>query len=158
MFIPYRVDAPMQRLPWTNFVLIFVTCAISIYFFVTGMDDNPAFDYFLLQPDHLKFTQLAGSVLIHAGYLHLIGNMFFLWVFGNAVNAKMGHLGYLGLYFGTTIFASIIWCLFGTHDTFMGIVLPMRANALGASDAIMGVIGAFLVLYPGMMFRLAISF
>ena len=148
MFIPYKVDVPMQRWPLANFALILGTSAISIYFFATGMEDNPAFDYFLLQPDQFKFTQLVGSALVHADIIHLLGNMLFLWTFGNAVNAKMGHLGYLGLYFGTAIFASIIWCFFGPHASILGIALPMRASALGASGAIMGVIGAFLVLYP----------
>ena len=71
------------------------------------------------------------------GVLHLLGNLLFLFTFGNAVNAKLGHLPFLALYFGSGAFAGLAWLLLGS-----------RVPVLGASGAIMGITGAFLVLYP----------
>jgi membrane associated rhomboid family serine protease len=69
--------------------------------------------------------------------VHLLGNMYFLWLFGNAVNARLGHWQYLALYFLTGIVANLAMLWFGPHEP-----------SLGASGAIMGIMGAFLILYP----------
>jgi membrane associated rhomboid family serine protease len=73
---------------------------------------------------------------MHDNILHLLGNMMFLWVFGNAVCAKFGNLQYLGLYLLFGLFAAI------SHTIFIG------TQAVGASGAINGIVGAFLILYP----------
>jgi len=159
MFIPWKVDVPMVRWPIANWVLIGVTIAISVGMFVPLNEwyeqqgpeelqaliraingpshDTSAVDYFLLQPRNFHVTQLFGSVLIHADIVHLLGNMLFLFVFGNAINAKLGHWQYLALYFGIGIIEGLVWLAVGPGNP-----------ALGASGAIMGVIGAFLLLYP----------
>src|SRR5207237_716498 len=69
--------------------------------------------------------------------LHLFGNMLFLFVFGNAINAKLGHLAYLAAYLGIGALESVVWL----------VMLPGDAT-LGASAAIAGIAGMFLVLYP----------
>src|SRR5262249_49516641 len=66
-----------------------------------------------------------------------LGNMIFLFVFGNAVNAKLGHFWFLGAYFLLGAFAGLGWLLLGKG-------LPM----IGASGAIMGIVGMFLILFP----------
>ena len=81
MLVPIGVDVPMTR-PWVNYAIVAVTSVVSILCFY----------------DEGLFKSLATfgtSCLVHAGYWHLIGNMLFLWVFGNAVNYKFGHLGTL---------------------------------------------------------------
>lgn len=82
--------------------------------------------------------QFVTYALFHAGLFHLFGNMLFLFVFGNAVNAKMGHAVYASFYVLFAIIAGIAWYLVPGGGFF----------ALGASGAVMGVIGCFLVLYP----------
>jgi membrane associated rhomboid family serine protease len=73
----------------------------------------------------------------HAGLLHLFGNMLFLFVFGNAINAKLGHAGFLASYLGIGVLAHLVFLAFSAVQA-----------CLGASGAIMGMCGMFLVLYP----------
>jgi hypothetical protein len=76
-------------------------------------------------------------MFLHANWMHLISNMIFLWVFGNAVNDRLGHAGYLAFYLGGGVFAAMGFLL-------LGATAPM----LGASGAISAVTGAYLVLLP----------
>ncbi len=89
-------------------------------------------------PLRVLFTPIT-AMFIHGGWLHILGNMIFLWVFGDNVEDAMGHVGYLLFYMLAGIAAATaqIWA-----DT--SSVLPM----VGASGAIAGVLGAYLVLYP----------
>jgi membrane associated rhomboid family serine protease len=153
MFIPYQVDVPMQRWPIANWVLIGLTILISLAMFrpqaewaqnakigmLPGLtpSDSAAVDFFLLQPDDFHVPQLVGNVFIHADFLHLAGNMLFLFIFGNAVNAKLGHMKYVLLYLGAGVMESLAWIAVGP-----------KSPCLGASGAIMGIVGAFLMLYP----------
>jgi len=79
------------------------------------------------------------SMFLHGGWLHLIGNMWFLWVFGNNVEDSMGHARYLAFYLLCGLAAA-------AAQTFVspGSILPM----VGASGAISGVMGAYVILYP----------
>ena len=82
---------------------------------------------------------LVTSMFIHGGLLHLAGNMMFLWVFGGNLEARLGHIWYLLFYFATGILAAVC------H----GVVEPASTIPLvGASGAIAGVMGAYLMLYP----------
>jgi membrane associated rhomboid family serine protease len=84
------------------------------------------------------FTPLT-SMFMHGGWFHLIGNMWFLWVFGNNVEDSMGHLRYLGFYLLCGIAAAATQTLVNPSSA-----IPM----VGASGAISGVMGAYIVLYP----------
>jgi membrane associated rhomboid family serine protease len=78
-------------------------------------------------------------MFMHGGWFHLIGNMWFLWVFGNNVEDSMGHLRYLGFY---------VLCGLGAAAA-QTMVNPASAIPMvGASGAISGVMGAYIVLYP----------
>jgi membrane associated rhomboid family serine protease len=122
MLIPIGVDVPMTR-PWVNYAIVGVTSIVSVFAF---------YDVELLK----SLAMFGTSCLVHAGYLHLIGNMLFLWVFGNAVNYKFGHLGYMALYAAAAMAAD------ASHLIFHG------GMVVGASGAIYGVMGAFLVFFP----------
>ncbi len=144
--IPLTVDVPMKRLPWANWGLILATVVISLaipYVPGQGLALFPAehsssdLSPLVLQPEHFAPYQLVTSLFQHAGLLHLIGNMLFLFVFGNAVNAKLGHLGFLAAYLGIGALESLVWLAVGGGRP-----------CLGASGAIMGMCGMFLVLYP----------
>jgi membrane associated rhomboid family serine protease/DNA-directed RNA polymerase subunit RPC12/RpoP len=87
----------------------------------------------MLRGWHLK--GLLGYMWLHGGLLHLIGNMWFLWIFGNAVCAKIGNLVYLPLYVLLGVSAGVTHLLAGFDI------------AVGASGAIMGVVGMYLVLF-----------
>lgn len=79
---------------------------------------------------------LFGHMWLHGGIVHLLGNMLFLWIFGNAVCAKIGNFRYLPIYLGLGVIAGI------SHLIFAG------GNALGASGAIYGIVGMYLVFFP----------
>jgi membrane associated rhomboid family serine protease len=86
---------------------------------------------------HFRAWQLVSYQFVHADFWHLFGNMLFLFCFGNAVNAKLGHLPFLGLYLGCGAFAGLVWLMLGEGGALVG-----------ASGAIAGITGAFLILYP----------
>ncbi|HTE85336.1 MAG TPA: rhomboid family intramembrane serine protease, partial [Dehalococcoidia bacterium] len=89
--------------------------------------------------DQSEILHLLTSMFIHGGWLHILGNMIFLWVFGDNVEDAMGHVGYLLFYLLCGVGA-------GLGQVFAD---PTAAvPAVGASGAIAGVLGAYLVLYP----------
>ncbi len=87
----------------------------------------------------LTWEALFTSMFMHGGWMHLIGNLWFLWIFGNNVEDSMGHLRFVLFYLVTGLAAALahIW-------TDPGSTIPM----VGASGAISGVMGAYVVLYP----------
>jgi membrane associated rhomboid family serine protease len=162
MLVPYNVDVPMERYPVANWALIVVTILVSIGLMIGGrpklkhqLDDVEGFqDYHKLKNaieervergppvgcldrEHFHWWQLFTYTMTHADPFHLAGNMIFLFCFGNAVNAKLGHGTFLGLYVLLGAVAGGAWLALG-QGTYL----------LGASGAIMGVVGLFLVLYP----------
>ncbi len=135
MFFPYAVDVPMERRPWANWLIIAGTIVACAYAFSQG----EAYDDILTlqRGEDFHWYQLVGSLIGHADWGHLLGNMYFLYLFGNAINSKVGHLYYPLLYMGIGIIEGLVWLMVGSGW-----------GTLGASGAIMGIIGAFLVMYP----------
>ena len=90
-------------------------------------------------PAKSVYATLLTSLFLHDGWLHILGNMLFLWIFGNNVEDVMGHVPFLAFY---------LFC--GVFSTFAHVaVYPNSINPLlGASGAISGVLGAYLLLYP----------
>lgn len=131
MFIPYRVDVPMRRWPIANFVIIGLT--IVAFFWQQTLSDDQL-QGLVLNGWNLK--GLFGHMWLHGDVIHLLGNMLFLWVFGNAVCAKVGNIVYPLLYLAGDLAATFL------HLVFDG------GPAIGASGAINGIVGAYLVLYP----------
>jgi membrane associated rhomboid family serine protease len=137
MLIPLKANVPADRPPWANAAIIAATVIISIW----ALNDHGVLwslagfreDFRQTQP--LLLSALT-STLVHGGVLHLLGNMLFLWIFGGAMNYKFGHLGYLGLYVFSAVVAGM------AHYALRG------GPAVGASGAINGVMGAFLVFFP----------
>jgi rhomboid family protein len=92
----------------------------------------------VVDPDHEWFTPLT-SMFLHGGWFHLIGNMWFLWLFGNNVEDSMGHVRYFIFYLLSGVAAAVTQTIVNPTSA-----LPM----VGASGAISGVMGAYIVLYP----------
>jgi len=158
---PYQADVSMQRWPLANWAVIAVTVVLSVaarslpgevYLQLAHWTGNPAAAAErinaqagtpVIDPNTLKeygfhAWQLVTSAFLHGGTWHLLGNMIFLFVFGNAVNAKIGHLPYLGLYLAYAAVTGAAWHLSPGNGLL----------CIGASGAIMGVAGMFAVLYP----------
>ena len=154
MILPYCVDVPFDRRPWANWIIIAATCLVSVTCLLDqglfdalalGRRDVPAYMRPLLRirPERLesyptKFDPhtYVTYAFVHAGLLQLAANMYFLFFFGNAVNCKLGHVGYTLAYLALAVGAAAI------H------VLTRGVPAAGASGAICGVLGLFAVLFP----------
>ncbi|HUT01536.1 MAG TPA: rhomboid family intramembrane serine protease [Phycisphaerae bacterium] len=134
MFIPIRTDYRMTRRPWVNYALIAANIALFVFGYGGG---NKAIRPWLLDPNSPQLAQFFTSVFLHADLMHLLGNMLFLWVFGNALNDRFGHLAYLAFYLAGGVLAGVGYML-----------LAGRVPVLGASGAISAVTGAYLVLFP----------
>jgi len=129
MFIPYRAEVELKSPPLANlFILLFT----SAFYFTAALLDKPLGSF---TTDGFN-TSLLVAAFMHADVLHLLGNMFYLWIFGNAICSRLGNLNYPGIYMLLAIFASFI------HQLFDG------APAVGASGAVNGVIGCYLFYYP----------
>ncbi|HLI29014.1 MAG TPA: rhomboid family intramembrane serine protease [Chloroflexota bacterium] len=105
---------------------------------VTGRDLVPR------APLGSPYLTLVTSMFLHAGLLHLGFNMLYLWIFGDNVEDAFGHLGYLLFYFA---------CGLGAHVAQIAVAPMSTVPSIGASGAIAGVLGAYLVLFPSAQVR-----
>lgn len=92
-----------------------------------------------LVPDRFHWSQLLTSMFIHGGFLHILGNMWFLWVFGRGIEDLLGHGRFLFFYLACGIAAGLVQMLMNYSSP-----LP----TVGASGAIAGVMGGYLVKFP----------
>ena len=131
MLFPYNIDVPIYRRPYANFAILGLVCLffVGMVVFYRGF-----FELFVL--DGWSPLGLIGHMWLHVGLVHLIGNMIFLWTFGNAICAKVGNLAYVGLYLLLGLASGVAHNLFD------------MSPAVGASGAINGIVGMCLVLYP----------
>lgn len=138
MIIPIRTEMVARRTPRTNYALILVNCAIFVFFHVTRSQEVLAFrdEHLVLVGDWPAIHQFFTYQFLHADMWHVGGNMLFLWVFGNSVNAKLGDWAYLFFYLAGGVFAAFTFALFSPHAL------------VGASGAIASVTAAYLVLFP----------
>lgn len=150
--IPIKDDAPRYSFPFITLLLIAVNTAIFLYQVTLGPKLGQRFvlEYGVIPAridaafaGHAALVPaiepLFTSMFLHAGWLHLIGNMWFLWIFGDNVEDALGHLNYLLFYLLCGIASGITHTIAnsGSH-------MP----ALGASGAIAGVMGAYLIFFP----------
>lgn len=96
------------------------------------------FEYGVI-PARFAYVDVVTSMFLHADFLHFVGNMVFLWIFGDNVEDRLGHVGYLIFYLACGTVAAMAQ-VFAAPDS----VVPM----IGASGAIAGVMGAYFVIYP----------
>jgi membrane associated rhomboid family serine protease len=133
MLMPYRLETAYTRIPFTNAVLVGI---ISLVFFLIAFDavsEEGAAEFILRD---WSLPQMIGNTFLHGGFFHLLGNMIFLWVFGNVVCGTVGNIAYPLLYLFLGLAASASHLAFDGHP------------ALGASGAINGVVGMSLILFP----------
>jgi membrane associated rhomboid family serine protease len=137
---PLRDDRPTYTAPIVTTLLI-VACAFVFLFELTL--DEYSRNYFItlygVVPAHLRLETLVTSMFLHGGWSHIIGNMLFLWAFGKSLEDAMGHTKFLGFYFTCGVIAGIVHVAFNFNS---------RIPTVGASGAIAGVMGAYLVKFP----------
>ena len=151
--IPLKDRNPSETAPVVTVALIAANTAAFLYELTLPASVENAFlaSYALVpqQVTHLLAgphvsLQAAGmpfltSMFLHGGWLHLIGNMWFLWIFGDNVEDRLGHISYLFFY---------LFCGFGAGLAHVMMNLGSATPTVGASGAISGILGAYIVLYP----------
>jgi len=133
MLLPIRTDSPLRTTPYMNWLIMLANVGVFVWQTMNG-----SFSHYELSPRHPELIQFFTYQFLHANPMHIIGNMLFLYIFGNNVNDKMGHTGYLAFYLAGGVFAGVFYVL-SQHG-------PMPV--LGASGAIAAVTGAYLILFP----------
>src|SRR6266567_1813193 len=137
---PIRDTQPSDSRPVVTILIIVLNVLAFLYEF--SLDDYSR-NYFIanygLIPDRLHASALLTSMFLHGGWMHIIGNMWFLWIFGDNVEDRFGNLGFLALYLVGGLAAGALEIFADPHST---------VPSLGASGAIAAVLGAYLVLYP----------
>ncbi|MEE9211062.1 MAG: rhomboid family intramembrane serine protease, partial [Phycisphaeraceae bacterium] len=137
MFFPIRTDRRLAHTPWVNYTLIAVNVLVFILQIALSSPGRPQwFGHGLLDPEAPSLHQFITYQFLHGSWEHLLGNMLFLYVFGNSVEDRLGKIGYLGFYLAGGVIAGF------------GHALLETTPVLGASGAICAVTGAYLALFP----------
>lgn len=152
MFIPLKDLNPRQTYPVVNTLLILSNVIVFLYELTLSHRQQQAFELANATiPNHIRLAlnghgsleaallTILTSMFMHSGFMHIAGNMLFLWIFGDNVEDYFGHFPYLLFYFACGIGSGLAHIIFNYNSP-----LP----ALGASGAISGVMGAYIVLYP----------
>jgi membrane associated rhomboid family serine protease len=140
--------------PIVNWALIVLNALVFIYESSLSQTELASFfnQYAVIPTQVLagqNVTSLLTSMFLHGGWLHVGGNMLFLWVFGDNIEKTLGHLGYLLFYLAGGLVAS------GAH-----VLLNASSNipSLGASGAIAAVMGAYILMFPHSRVRVFVLF
>lgn len=147
--IPFKDDNPTQTFPYITIGLIALNCMIFIWQITSPLGIEKIAYYFGAIPQNLLSFNIIQSVhpilsvftsmFLHGGFLHLAGNMLYLWIFGNNIEDSLGHIRFLIFYLFSGIIAAYSHAVTDPNS-----FIPM----IGASGAVSGVLGAYLLLFP----------
>ena len=156
MFLPLHDDNPLKNIQFQYVTVSFIAICVTVFLYQLSLGEGggrvfvfrfgaiPAV-VFGIKTLPVELTQapavlsLVTSMFLHGGFMHLLGNMLFLWVFGDNVEDALGHFRYLVFYLLCAVAGAL------AH----GFLVPeSTAPLIGASGAISGVIGAYLMLHP----------
>ena len=154
MLLPIRDENPTRRFPYLTIALLLINVAVFVV--MLGLPNEAAVNTFFAQYAMYPHAVVTGipvtansiepvyltiftSMFLHGGFLHIIFNMLFLWIFGNNIEDALGRVKFLVFYFATGTAGAIAHILTDPNS-----VIP----TVGASGAISGVLGAYLILYP----------
>ena len=153
--IPIRDDQPSFTTPFINYLLIALNTLVFLFeVFALNPQTRNAFVFqFGVEPIRVlaglglvnahvpdpSALPLLTSMFLHASWLHLIGNMWVLWIFGDNIEDHLGHFGYLVFYIVSGLAGSVLHIALNPNST---------VPSVGASGAIAGVMGAYFLLYP----------
>lgn len=141
--IPIRDVIPSRTTPYVTFSLIIANAlAFLCQLALDRSVATPILDSVSLIPAHLTIATsptLVTAVFLHAGWAHLVGNLLFLWIFGDNVEDRFGHGRFLAFYLAAGVAANLAQCAAAPQS-----LVPI----IGASGAIAGVMGAYFVLFP----------
>ncbi len=153
MLLPLRDENPTRRVPVLTIIIIFVNCLIFLFQVLSPQ----GLDYYTLKMGAIPYEithfktldygprvspllSLFTAMFLHGSLFHLLGNMLYLWIFGNNVEDFLGFFRFILFYLLSGLGASLTHIIFNPNSQ-----VPM----IGASGAIAGVLGAYFILYPG---------
>ncbi len=150
--VPLRDNNPITIVPYVTYGILIVN--IAIFVFQLGLSEVQLESFFhvaamvpcelsgscaIAQPFLPEWMTLFTSQFLHGGFLHIAGNMLFLWIFGNNIEDRLGHIKYLIFYLGCGALAALAQWFFSQNSG-----IP----SLGASGAIAGIMGAYILRFP----------
>jgi len=147
--IPYADDTPKKTVPIITYAFLFSNTLVMLWLYYAVDDFSQIFNVYGMVPANVAaghgWHGLITCMFLHGGLGHLCGNMLFLWIFGDNVEDRLGHLWFLFFYLATGIIASLVFLLLHPGET---------VAVIGASGAISGVVGAYLIFFPRARLRL----
>jgi membrane associated rhomboid family serine protease len=138
--IPLRDTQPSYSTPFVTIAIIVAN--IMVFLHQVSLDPyelNHFIARYAIVPDRFQYSDLLTSAFMHGGWMHLIGNMWFLWIYGDNVEDVLGHAKYFLFYLLCAIAAGLVHVMLAPYS---------RVPTLGASGAIAGVMGAYLIKFP----------
>lgn len=153
MFIPIRDDAPTIRTPYVTISLLVLNTVIFLFMVMQGSRAFTlmTFQYGFIPYELINTTELTPqipasiyltpftSMFMHGGFMHLIGNMLVLWIYGNNIEDYFGPVKFIIFYLLSGLAAIGLYTLFGPNSE-----IPL----IGASGAIAGLMGGYMILHP----------
>ena len=137
--IPLRDTIPSSRVPVVNYTIIAVNVAVFLHEATLGPRSEAFLFTYGLVPREFMVTTLFTSMFVHAGWLHVLGNMLYLYIFGDNVEDRLGHIRYVVFYLLCGAAAGATHALTAVHS---------GVPVVGASGAIAGVSGAYFLFFP----------
>ncbi len=138
--IPLRDSQPSRSTPSVTITIIVFNCLVFLYqVSLDAYSQNYFIHLYGMIPDRLIPSSVVSSMFLHGGWMHLIGNMWFLWIYGDNVEDVLGHGKYAAFYLLCGVGAALAHLAFNPDS---------RVPTVGASGAIAGVMGAYLIKFP----------
>ncbi len=157
--LPLRDINPTEKFPFVTLSIV-ILCTLVFLKEISLPPDQlnqmiatfgfvPRNFFFSDLPVTERFVPVLSSMFLHGGFMHLFGNMLYLWIFGNNVEDRLGHMNFLIFYILSGIAAAFTQGIFDINSE-----IPM----IGASGAIAGVLAAYFILFPGARIRTLVFF
>jgi len=142
MLLPVRIETEIEQFPLFTYLIIGANAIVffSMQFLPPSILEMAYHDYGFI-PERLDAFTLLTSMFVHGGWLHIIGNMYFLWLFGRAVEQRLNRVLYSFLYFSSGIAGAFL-------QTALTPEYLADVPCIGASGAISGILGAYMIMYP----------
>ena len=138
--IPLRSSERTYSTATVTLALIAVNVLIFLFEWSLGRQALSSFiQHYGIVPDQFRYSTLITSMFLHGGFLHVIGNMWFLWIFGQRIEELLGHGEFFLFYMLSGVAAGLVQLAFN---------LGSPVATIGASGAIAGVMGAYLIKFP----------
>ncbi|MCY4306623.1 MAG: rhomboid family intramembrane serine protease [Aestuariivita sp.] len=143
---PIRDHNPSGRTPYITYILIIINIIVFLQYLPLMADQNALHQYYMTWgvvpkaiSSGMSYETLFSSMFLHGGFMHLGGNMLFLFIFGDNIEDEIGHLPFLFFYLISGVIAALTQVFTEPSST---------VPTIGASGAVAGVMGSYLLLYP----------